>query len=177
MTPSRPSASGGDAGLLAVVDATMAGAAKACGANLACRAGCTECCIGPFNISALDADRLRRGLDELARRDPARASAIRERAREACAAFAADFPGDPSTGFCELDTHRPIGCRTYGPPMRIESVDLPPCRLCFVDAPFGAIDACRTTLGSGALEDPLEEIARVAGWPAETLIGFALVRP
>jgi Fe-S-cluster containining protein len=184
----------------------MAGAAKACGANLACRAGCTECCIGPFNISALDADRLRRGLDELARRDPARASAIRERAREACAAFAADFPGDPSTGalsgdeaseedfferhtarpcpaldpstgFCELYTHRPIGCRTYGPPMRIESVDLPPCRLCFVDAPFGAIDACRTTLGSGALEDPLEEIARVAGWPAETLIAFALVRP
>jgi Fe-S-cluster containining protein len=184
----------------------MAGAAKICGASLACRPGCTECCIGPFNISALDADRLRRGLDELARRDPARAEAIRERAREACAAFAPDFRGDPATGalsgdeaaedafcdahaarpcpaldpatgYCDLYAHRPIGCRSYGPPMRIEGVDLPPCRLCFVDAPPAAIEACRTTLDCGSLEDPLEETARDAGSPAETLIAFALVRP
>lgn len=196
----------GDSRLLAVVDATMAGAAKTCGARLACRPGCSECCVGPFNVSALDAERLRRGLEELSARDPARAEAIRERARNACAAFDADFPGDsrtgalsgdeaaeeaffgrhaarpcpaldPASGFCELYTHRPIGCRTYGPPMRIEGVDLPPCRLCFVDASNAEADASRTTLACGALEDPLEEAARRAGEPAETLIAFALARP
>jgi len=196
----------GDARLLAVVDATMAGAAKTCGTRLACRPGCTECCIGPFNISALDADRLRRGLEQLAARDPVRAAAIRERARESCAAFAADFPGDPATGalsgddtaeepffeahagrpcpaldpatgLCELYAHRPIGCRTYGPPMRIEGVDLPPCRLCFVESPPVEIADCRTTLACGSLEDLLEEAARQTGEPAETLIAFALARP
>ena len=127
----------------------------------------------PFNISALDADQLRRGLVELGGRDPARAAAIHQRARESRAAFAPGFLGDPATGalsgddaaeeaffeahparpcpaldpatgLCELYPHRPIGYRTYGPPMRIEGVDLPPCRLCFVESPSAEIAARRS---------------------------------
>ena len=94
----RPGLARADARLLAVVDATMARAEEKCGDRLACRPGCTECCIGPFPISALDAERLRRGLAELGERDPPGAESIRARAREALEAFAPDFPGDLALG-------------------------------------------------------------------------------
>jgi Fe-S-cluster containining protein len=136
-----------DAGLIQIVDAALADAARRAGDHLACRPGCTQCCHGVFAISQLDALRLRRGLDALQRTDPLRASAIVTRAREFWTEFGANFPGDlatgilgissqeqaafedfandapcpvldPATGLCELYSSRPMTCRTFGPPVR-----------------------------------------------------------
>lgn len=104
-----------------------------------------------------DAARLRRGLDELHRREPNRAERIRDRAGEAMLALRDAFPGDwalgtvdearaaelyagrfqmipcPAldleSGACELYEHRPVACRTYGFAVRIAGVDLTPCPL------------------------------------------------
>jgi len=201
-----PALASDDARLLETVGAALELAARRAGASLACRPGCTECCIGPFPISALDAERLRRGLAELEAQAPGRAAAIRERANAAVVALSVDFPGDagagvvdddapaadaffarhekepcpaldPRTGWCELYRHRPTACRTFGPPMRIEGQDLPPCRLCFVDATPAAVEAARTELPVGELEERLESRARESGHPSPTLIAFALARP
>ena len=75
----------GDRKLVQILDAAMAEAACKSGAWLACRLGCTECCMGPFPITQLDALRLRAGLADLAARDPERASAVLQRARDAVA--------------------------------------------------------------------------------------------
>src|SRR6185503_2437633 len=106
--------------------------------------GCTECCLGPFPITRLDARRLAEGLAELAGRDPEAAAAMRERARQARRALRRGFPGDgatgrlgededararffarhgalpcpaldPKSGACGLYAARPLSCRTYGP--------------------------------------------------------------
>src|SRR6266581_1873492 len=87
-----------DAELIQIVDAAVAEAARRSGPWLVCRLGCTQCCIGPFPINQLDARRLRRGLAELAGRDPERAGRVRERARQSVARLWPDFPGDPTTG-------------------------------------------------------------------------------
>ena len=55
----------GDRTLIQIVDAALAEAARKSGQWLVCRVGCTQCCIGPFPISQLDARRLRGGLAEL----------------------------------------------------------------------------------------------------------------
>jgi Fe-S-cluster containining protein len=186
----------GDARLVAAVDA-----ARRAGGRLACRIGCTECCVGPFPITVLDAVRLAAGLEAL---DPARAAALRERARRAADAMAGAFPGDaasgilsddeaardaflaahaalpcpaldPETGACELYAHRPLSCRTFGPPMRIEGEDLPPCRLCFVGASADEVEAARGRLDCHALEDPLERELEGAGRGGETLVAFAVL--
>src|SRR3954451_15010939 len=73
---------GANRDLIQIVDAALAEAARKAGAWLACRPGCAECCIGPFAISPLDAERLRRGLDDLERSDPERARRVLRRARE-----------------------------------------------------------------------------------------------
>jgi len=52
----------GDEVLIRIVDAAMAEAARKSGPWLVCRSGCTECCMGPFPITQLDARRLREGL-------------------------------------------------------------------------------------------------------------------
>ena len=52
----------GDAALTQIVDTALAEAARKSGAWLVCRPGCTECCMGPFPITQLDARRLREGL-------------------------------------------------------------------------------------------------------------------
>jgi Fe-S-cluster containining protein len=204
LKPTFASFAADDRRLLAVVDAAGAEAARRAGAHLVCRAGCTECCIGPFPVTALDAARLDAGLSELAAADPARAARIRERATAAAAALAEGFPGDarrgilgedeaareafftryaampcpvldPDTGFCELYAHRPISCRTFGPPMRIEDENLPPCRLCFGEAAPEEIEACRVPLECHSLEAPLTARAEAsAGRAGETLIALAL---
>jgi Fe-S-cluster containining protein len=146
-----------DADLTGVVDAAVAKAVRLAGEALVCRPGCSECCIGPFPINRLDAWRLREGLEALQRSDPARAAAVVERARAAVAAMGDHFPGDvergllagdeeaedrflqrhsetscpvldPATQTCDLYAHRPVSCRTYGPPVRFNGQDLPPCR-------------------------------------------------
>src|SRR5712692_1380263 len=87
-----------DRALIQIVDAAVAEAARKSGPWLVCRMGCTQCCIGPFPISQLDALRLQRGLRELEAHDPERALRLRDRARRSVARIARDFPGDPVTG-------------------------------------------------------------------------------
>src|ERR1035437_975179 len=88
----------GDEALIQIVDAALAEAARNSGHWLVCRPGCTECCLGPFPITQLDARRLREGLAELERRDRQRAARVRERARQAVDRILPDFPGDAATG-------------------------------------------------------------------------------
>jgi len=155
--------------------------AKEAGDWLECRPGCSECCVGPFPITLLDAQRLRRGLALLEREDPPRATAVRLRARAAIVAFGDAFPGDTTTGFmrgveeaeerfmglfatlpcpaldpvtrrCDLYEWRPISCRTFGPPVRIGGEDLPPCRLCFTGASDREIERCRVEIDPDDLE-------------------------
>ena len=152
------------------------------GSWLACRPGCTECCHGPFPVNQLDARRLREGLAELATREPERARALCERARAQLPLLREGFPGDPGTGIladddeaadsfftrhgalpcpvldpvsgrCELYAHRPLTCRTFGPPVQIGASALPPCRLCFQDASEETVEACRVEPDPHGLED------------------------
>lgn len=138
----------GDSQLVQIVDAAVADAARRAGSWLKCAPGCTQCCIGVFPISQLDAARLGEGLAALSAADPHRAAAVRERAGESVARLAVGFPGDtltgilddsrsdvledfandepcpaldPATGLCDLYAARPMTCRVFGPPLR--SVD------------------------------------------------------
>jgi Fe-S-cluster containining protein len=200
----RTAGSDGDARLIALIDATMAEAARRAGSHLACRIGCTECCMGPFPITVLDARRLQVGLALVARREPARAEAIRSRARTAVAQMRPDFPGDPHTGIlsedeaaeaafstrhehvpcpaldpasgrCELYQWRPISCRTFGPPVLIGDEKLPPCRLCFTGASSADIEAARVPIDPEGLEDRLLERYAARGLAGETVVAFALL--
>lgn len=191
-----------DRRLLQVIDEAMAEAAARAGERLACRPGCTECCHGPFPINTLDARRLRAGLDFLSQRDPKRAAAVAARAERLLPVLRSGFPGDPQTGVledsneadeyfarhaalpcpaldpetgcCDLYEHRPLSCRTFGPPVRIGPSDLPPCRLCFVGASPEEIEACRVEPDRHGVEDRL--VSRFEA-EAETLIAFALRPP
>src|SRR5664279_3210647 len=101
----------GDLALIQIVDAALAEAVRRSGSWLACRPGCTRCCMGSFPITQLDARRLRQGLAELAASDPGRASNVRERATRAAGDAGDDEPCpalDPETGLCDLYTARPI---------------------------------------------------------------------
>jgi Fe-S-cluster containining protein len=90
-----------DAKLVQIVDAATADAARRSGAWLKCRPGCTQCCFGVFAISQLDAVRLREGLKDLERSDPARAAAVRLRVEQTVLRLSPDFPGDSSTGILQ----------------------------------------------------------------------------
>jgi Fe-S-cluster containining protein len=186
-----------DKSFLAILDARLAEGARAAGDRLACRPGCTECCIGPFPINDLDAVRLRRGLADLAGTDPARAEAVRIRAMRDVTDFAPEFPGapdtgwladdddaldrffaahalrpcpalDPETGSCDLYAWRPVSCRTFGLPVRIGAEDLPPCRLCFVGLSLAEVESFRAEPDPDDLEGAL-----LAG-ERETIVAFAL---
>lgn len=185
----------GDERLLRSVDGALASGARRAGDRLACRVGCTECCLGPFPITLLDARRLADGLRALRSRDPKRAAAVEGRARTAVRAAQHGFPGDPATGrlnedestrerffdrhgarpcpalnpqtgACEIYDSRPLSCRTYGPPVRIGDEDLPPCRLCFVGAAPREITRCRVEIDPEGLEDRLLRRLFRAGQPA-----------
>jgi hypothetical protein len=78
----------GDQKLIQIVDSALADVTQRSGKWLACRPGCTQCCIGAFPINQLDATRLQRGLADLAKRDPERAARIRS------------FPAIPSAVSC-----------------------------------------------------------------------------
>ncbi|HEV3206365.1 MAG TPA: YkgJ family cysteine cluster protein [Terriglobales bacterium] len=94
----------GDQQLIQIVDAALADSARRSGKWLACRPGCSQCCMGVFAINQLDALRLRNGLAQLEQEDPARAARIRERARASVVRLSPDFPGDLRTGVIEEDT-------------------------------------------------------------------------
>jgi Fe-S-cluster containining protein len=193
----------GDQKLVQIVDAALADAAHRSGEWLACRPGCTQCCMGAFAINQLDALRLQRGLSALARHDPRRAAAVRERAREAVARLSREFPGDPETGLleegkdgearfedfandepcpvldpqtglCELYDSRPMTCRVFGPPVRSED-GLGFCELCFQGAPDDEIAACEMIPDPDNLESPLIEKAEAStGRRGNTIIAYCL---
>jgi Fe-S-cluster containining protein len=171
-----------DAQLIRIVDSAMAEAARKSGSWLACRLGCTECCLGPFPITALDAERLRNGLAGLSASEPARAARVRKRAEDYVARLESEYPGntvarlleeddvaeqepcpalDPETGGCDLYAARPITCRTFGPPVRFGDSDLGICELCFKGATDEEIAACEVQLDSADLET---EGGTLVGW-------------
>lgn len=161
----------GDTRFLAALQRRLDEAAAGAGPQVHCRLGCTECCIGLFDITPLDAWRLRRALAQLARREPGRAKALVDRARLQWELIRQNFPGnpdtgelngdeaarlaffadhqelpcpalDPATGACELYHARPVSCRTFGLPIRCGDGLLPPCRLNFVAAPVEQVELC-----------------------------------
>lgn len=138
-----------DQKLIQIVDSALADVTRRSGHWLACRPGCTQCCIGAFPINQLDALRLRQALADLEKNAPERGARVRQRARDSRARLAEDFPGDPisgilhegeaaeqrfadfandepcpvldpKTGYCELYEARPMTCRVFGPPVRSE---------------------------------------------------------
>ena len=150
--------------LIHIVEAALTSTIVRSGSHLACRPGCAQCCHGVFEISALDAARLRQGL---AAAPPEVQSRIEVRLRASRAHLGPFFPGDVSTGLlseeeeavelfeewahtdacpmlspetqtCDLYTARPILCRTFGPPIRNNAEDLGAglaiCELCFIEA-------------------------------------------
>lgn len=153
--------------------------------------------MGPFPITMLDAERLREGLRDLERSDPARASAVRGRA----AAYLARLPGfpgdartgilldgaegedrfdalaegepcpalDPATGTCDLYAARPVTCRIFGPAVGIDGGAVGVCELCYQGASDEDIARCRVEVDSNGLEAEL-----LAGDARQTIVAFAL---
>ncbi|RPI27207.1 MAG: YkgJ family cysteine cluster protein [Acidobacteria bacterium] len=172
-----------DNALLREVDERLKSASRKAGDRLACKPGCTSCCIGVFTINQLDAARLGRGLREMKASDPARAQAVRRRAEEVVRIVKPDFPGDaetgllededgidgftsafsdvacpaldPTTGLCDLYDSRPMSCRTYGLPILHEMEKLPPCSLCFQGSSLEEIENCRVEPDPDGLENAI----------------------
>jgi len=197
--------SAGDTKLIQIVDSALTDAARRSGSWLACRAGCTQCCVGVFAINQLDALRLQRGLAELKVRDRARADAIRQRARESVARLKPEFPGDantglldegeeaarrfedfgneepcpaldPKNGLCELYESRPMTCRVFGPPVRSED-GLGVCELCFQGATDDEIAACEMIPDPDDLEAHLlRDLEKRSGRRGNTIIAFCLAK-
>lgn len=92
-----------DQELIQIVDAALADAFQKSRQWLACRPGCSQCCVGVFAINQLDIIRLKKGLAELEQQDPECARRILERAHAAVARLSPDFPGDPATGLLNHD--------------------------------------------------------------------------
>lgn len=181
--PSAVRLPAGDQKLVQIVDAAFADAAQRSGNWLLCRPGCTQCCIGVFEINQLDAMRLKQGMAELKKNDPQRAIRVRERARESVKRLRQEFPGDaltgvlgededaqavfedfandapcpaldPESGTCDLYAHRPMTCRVFGPPIRSEG-GLGVCELCFHGATPDEIASCEMRVDPGGLEAKL----------------------
>lgn len=192
-----------DGRLIQIVDAALADAARRSAEWLVCRPGCTQCCVGVFAISQLDAARLRDGLDRLEKADPARALGIRSRARGSIRRLAGDFPGDaktgvleegplaeerfvefandevcpvldPKTGLCELYESRPMVCRTFGPPVRSEE-GLGVCELCFHGATDEQIAGCEMDADPENLEMKLDaEFAKSSRLRGRTIVAYCV---
>jgi Fe-S-cluster containining protein len=193
----------GDRSLIQIVDSALAEATRRSGKWLACRPGCTQCCIGVFPINQLDAVRLRQGLTNLEERAPGRAARVRQRARDAVSRLSKDFPGDPisgvldeseeseqrfvefandepcpaldpQTGLCELYEARPMTCRVFGPPVRSED-GLGVCELCFQGASDAEVAACEMNADPEDVESTLvEELEEATGAHGRTIVAFCL---
>lgn len=178
----------GDAALLGAVDAAMAEAVQRGGDWVVCRPGCTQCCLGPFEITQLDALRLREGLRKLETAEPARAAAVRSRA-EAYVALAgpvedpdrcppemddAACPAlDPGSGLCDLYEARPIMCRTFGPATRSAGGLYAICELCYRDAPDEDVRRCAVEVDPDGMEAAL---LAGSGLEGTTMVAVALTR-
>jgi Fe-S-cluster containining protein len=196
----------GDLELVQIVDVALADAARRAGDWLACRPGCTQCCHGAFAINELDALRLGAGMEALRDSEPELAAEIARRARAWIAEHGAEFPGDagtgrlgdsveererfddfaneaacpaldPATGRCDVYAWRPMTCRVFGPPIRMEAglgdaKALGHCELCFVGASEGEVARCEMTVPHEFEARLLDEL----GETAETVVAFALLR-
>jgi len=199
----KPHLPKGDQKLVQILDAALADATRRSGQWLVCRPGCTQCCMGLFAISQLDAARLQHGLAELSRHDPSRAQAVRRRAQEAVSRLGSSFPGDPrtgvlsednetedrlehvpddepcpaldpATGTCDLYSSRPMTCRAFGPPVRSED-GLGVCELCYHGASDDEIRSCEMEVDPDDLESKLlEEIQKRSGRSGNTIVAYAL---
>ena len=195
-----------DRALVQIVDLALAGAARKSGKWLACRPGCTQCCIGVFAINQLDVVRLRQGLANLDKAAPERAQRIRRRAEESRSRLSRDFPGDPisglldegqdaerrfaefandepcpaldpDTGLCDLYEARPMTCRVFGPPIRSED-GLGVCELCFQGATEKEIAACEMIPDPEDLEAALlHQVETATGARGQTIVAFCLTLP
>ncbi|ADW68417.1 YkgJ family cysteine cluster protein [Granulicella tundricola] len=193
-----------DARLVQIVDAALADATLRGGSHLACRAGCSQCCVGVFPIAQQDAERLRQGLHALSGSDPARAERIRLRVLDALTRLDPWFPGDLATGVlnedhesailfeefandepcpvldlttgtCDLYEARPILCRTFGPPMRTPEDNLGTCELCFIHASTDEIAACELDPAVPEIQEASDDAYNEqAGCSGETLLAYAL---
>jgi Fe-S-cluster containining protein len=188
----------GDCELVQIMDKALADAVLRSGPWLACRPGCDQCCSGVFRIGPLDAERLREGLRKAI---PSKAAAILRRVREVVERLTPDFPGDvhtgilfederslehfedfandevcpvldPVTGTCDLYAHRPMTCRTFGPPVRTEDGGFGVCELCFIGAPEEAVAAAELHMPSAELEAALEAQTGISG---TTIVAYALL--
>ncbi len=190
-----------DSELVQIIDASLADASRRAGPWLACRIGCTQCCHGVFAINALDAARLRDGMETLHATHPRLAAEVSRRARAWIAENGSAFPGDrcagtlgtspedresfeqfandapcpaldPATGRCDLYEWRPLTCRVFGPPVRVGEGDaLGCCELCFVGATDEEIAACEMPVPHDLENELLAEM----GDERETVVAFALL--
>ena len=195
----------GDRELVQIVDAALADAARRAGEWLACRLGCTQCCYGVFAISELDALRLGAGMNALRETDAALAAEVERRAHAWIAEHGPEFPGDvktgmlgesdaererfeeyandaacpaldPATGRCDVYAWRPMTCRVFGPPIRMDDskggLALGHCELCFLGASEAEIAACEMPVPHDLEARLLGEVGR----KGETVVAFALLR-
>jgi Fe-S-cluster containining protein len=201
----------GDRELVQIVDAALAEAARRAGDWLVCRLGCTQCCHGAFAISQLDALRLRAGMEALRATQPDVAAEVERRARAWIGEHGADFPGDvatglledsddgrtrfedfaneaacpaldPESGRCDVYAARPMTCRVFGPPVRVEAgpdaeagTALAHCELCFVGATAEQVAACAMPVPSDLEARLIDEVA-AQGMRGETVVAFALLK-
>lgn len=148
----------GDAELLDRYDRAWKDGIVRAGTRLNCRLGCIPCCMGPFEITPLDALRLAVGMTGLAVSHQRACARIRRRAVRLgwkMAAVAAErlapgelpseygvreevleaFSGQPCpalsrrSGRCLIYQWRPLSCRSYGLPLVCGDELLPPCSL------------------------------------------------
>ena len=197
--------------LIQIVTAALASATARSGPHLVCRPGCTQCCVGVFPIAHRDAAYLREGLAALTRTDPAKLQRIQERVAASLTRLDPWFPGnvstgilsegddqtilfeefandepcpvlDPTTGTCDLYEHRPILCRTFGPPMASPGdngeTNLATCELCYTHATTEEIAACELDPAIPAIEAASSAAFNAAhNLHGETLIAYALREP
>lgn len=194
----------GDRELVQIMDAAFADAARRAGERLACRPGCTQCCYGAFAINQLDVLRLREGMEQLQRVNGVLAAENKRRAAAWIAEHGDDFPGDlrtgllgesdeersrfedyaneaacpvldPATGKCDLYEWRPMTCRVFGPPVRVQTPDeddsaLGHCELCFVGASADDVAACEMPVPHELEQRLVDELAA----KGETVVAFAV---
>ena len=199
----------GDSELVQIVDASLADAARLSGEWLVCRLGCTQCCYGAFAINALDVLRLRAGMEALKSAEPDRSAGILRRAQAWIAEYSPGFPGDaetgllgdseqeqfddfaneapcpaldPASGRCDVYAWRPMTCRVFGPPVRMDAGTgdgraLGHCELCFAGASESDVARCEMPVPHELEARLLDEIAaNSTGARGETVVAFALVR-
>ncbi len=193
-----------DAAFLHTVDELLAAGRERAGGAVACRIGCTECCTGLFDITALDAFRLRRGLAALAQDDGDAARGVVRRAQRQWLELRDTFPGDcdsgvlwedeaareeffarhatlpcpalePRTGQCLLYASRPLSCRSFGLPIRCGGELLPPCRLNLVGVPAEELPALAVDPDPTCREgELLGRLAALGGGCGDTIVAAAL---